>query len=35
MRDFTIQKSISENVENNAYKTRHANLLKLIKEDKP
>jgi len=34
MRHFTIKKSISENVENNAYKTRQANLLKLIKEGK-
>ncbi|MEP1445680.1 MAG: alpha/beta hydrolase-fold protein [Paraglaciecola sp.] len=34
MRDLVIQKSISENVENNAYKTRRANLIKLIQEQK-
>lgn len=33
-RKFTISKSISENVENNAYKTRKTNLLKLIEESK-
>ena len=32
MRNITIKKNLSENVENNAYKTRRANLLALIKE---
>ncbi|MEP2650610.1 MAG: alpha/beta hydrolase-fold protein [Paraglaciecola sp.] len=32
MRDLVIKKSISENIENNAYKTRRANLLQLLKE---
>lgn len=31
MRNLTLEKSISENIENNAYKTRKANLLALIK----
>lgn len=30
MRAITIKKSVAENIENNAYKTRHANLLALI-----
>jgi predicted alpha/beta superfamily hydrolase len=33
MRSITIKKSIVENVENNAYKTRQANLLVLIREN--
>ncbi|MBU3005652.1 alpha/beta hydrolase [Paraglaciecola arctica] len=32
MRDLVIKKSICENVENNAYKTRRANLVKLIQQ---
>jgi predicted alpha/beta superfamily hydrolase len=32
VRNITIQKSMLENIENNAYKTRKANLLALIKE---
>jgi predicted alpha/beta superfamily hydrolase len=32
MRNITIKKSILENIENNTYKTRQANLLTLIKE---
>lgn len=35
MRYLVIKKSITENVENNAYKTRKINLLKLIKANKP
>jgi len=35
MRNLVIKKSIIENVENNAYKTRQLNLLKLIKANKP
>lgn len=34
MRNLVIKKSIVENVENNAYKTRKMNLLKLIKTNK-
>jgi hypothetical protein len=34
MRNLTIKKSINENVENNAYKTRQANLLSLVNERK-
>ena len=33
MRSITMKKSMIENVENNAYKTRQANLLDLIKEN--
>ncbi|ASP47053.1 alpha/beta hydrolase-fold protein [Cognaticolwellia beringensis] len=35
MRRLVIKKSIVENVENNAYKTRQLNLLKSIKANKP
>ncbi|XQW85308.1 alpha/beta hydrolase-fold protein [Thalassotalea piscium] len=35
MRNLVIKKSISESVENNAYKTRQINLLKSIKAKKP
>ncbi len=34
MRNLVIKKSVIENVENNAYKTRQMNLLKLIKTNK-
>ncbi|WP_448566474.1 alpha/beta hydrolase-fold protein [Thalassotalea ganghwensis] len=34
MRNLAIKKSIGENVENNAYKTRQMNLLKLIEAEK-
>ncbi len=34
MRNLVIRKSVLENVENNAYKTRQMNLLKLIKTNK-
>jgi hypothetical protein len=33
MREMALQKSLVENVENNAYKTRLANLKALIKQD--
>ncbi|AGH44805.1 hypothetical protein [Paraglaciecola psychrophila] len=33
MRNMAIEKSINENVENNAYQTRLANLVALIKEN--
>ena len=35
MRNLVIKKSIVENVENNAYKTRQLNLLESIKANKP
>lgn len=35
MRNLVIKKSLMENVENNAYKTRRINLLKLIEANKP
>jgi len=33
MRSITLEKSIIENIENNAFKTRHANLIALIKKN--